>query len=343
MLGVIKFHTVFAALVIPIVTAVWPSPARAQAYLPPQGEGTVSVLFQDMGVTYHYFTTTPLDRGHIRAQTLLVDVTYGLTDNVAVSFVLPWIASKYMCCGDGGAPHPLLDSSGPIPVLYGANPLDDGSYHGTFQDFRFDVRYNLTKRGVVLTPFVGTIVPSHGYTYFAHAAPGRDLKELQVGLLAAKLLDDIAPGLFVQGRYAYGFTEKVFDISHNRSSMDFEVGYFLTPKLRLMGLGVGQRTHGGIDLTQTGRVDLGPLLFSHHDQIDRLNFLNLGGGVAYTLTEKMDIFASLLHTVAQRNGHALRYSATIGVSRSFSTPRGKDRAIADAERSIAKCMCGKGA
>jgi hypothetical protein len=339
MSDVVRLRTVLVALVISSVVAVWASPARAQAYLPPRGEGTVAVIYQDMAVTYHYLPTTPIDRGHIRAKTFLVDVTYGLTDRIAVSFVLPWIASKYK----GSTPHPLVDTSGPIPVLYGANPLDDGTYHGTFQDYRFDIRYNVTKRGVVLTPFAGSIVPSHDYTYFAHAAPGRDLKELQVGVLAAKLLDDIAPGLFVQGRYAYGVTEKLLNISHNRSSMDFEVGYFLTPKLRFMGLGVGQRTHGGVDLSLNSRADLGPLLFSHHDQIDRLNYLNLGGGVAYTLTEKMDVFGSVLHTVAQRNGHALRYNATIGVSWSFSTPRGKDRAIADAEHSIAKCICGKSA
>jgi hypothetical protein len=59
-------------------------------------------------------------------------------------------------------------------------PIDDGKYHPTFQDFRFDVRYNVTKKGVVLTPFVGSIVPSHDYAYFGHSAVGRDLKELQV-------------------------------------------------------------------------------------------------------------------------------------------------------------------
>ena len=65
-MGVIKFHTLFAVLVIPITVAVRASPARAQAYLPPQGEGTVSVLFQDMGVTYHFLPTTPIDQalGH---------------------------------------------------------------------------------------------------------------------------------------------------------------------------------------------------------------------------------------------------------------------------------------
>ena len=211
-----------------------------------------------------------------------MDVTYGLTDNVAVSFVLPWIASKYA----GSTPHPLVDSSGPIPVLYGANPLDDGTYHGTFQDFRFDVRYNVTKKWVVLTPFVGSIVPTHDYTYFAHSAVGRDLKELQVGVLAAKLFDDIAPGLFVQGRMCTGSPRKCSTFRTTAAVMDPEVGYFLTPKLRLMGLGVGQRTHGGVDLSLNSRADLGPLLFSHHDQIDRLNFLNLGAGLRTRLQRR---------------------------------------------------------
>ena len=94
-----------------------------------------------------------------------------------------------------------------------ANPLDDGAYHAAFSDFRFDVRYNVAKKGMVLTPFVGAIVPSHDYAYFAHAAPGRNLHELprsyernaseridrtrardwEIVNLAARVLDDV-PG-----------------------------------------------------------------------------------------------------------------------------------------------------
>jgi len=312
--------------------------ADAQAWLPPQGDGTVSVVFQDVLMNYHFLPTTPVDRGQIRSDSLIVDMTYGLTDNVAITVGIPWVAARYR----GATPHPLVDSSGPVPVLYGANPADDGSYHAAFQDFRFDIRYNIMKRGVVLTPFVGTIVPSHNYTYFAHAATGRDLKELQLGVAAARLLDSLVSGLFVQGRYSYGFTEQVLDVSHNRSNMDLEVGYFLTPKMRLLALGTGQLTHGGIDLTLNSRVDLGPLLFSHHDQIDRVNYVNLGGGAAYSLTEAVDVFGSVLHTVAQRNGHAIDHGLTVGLSWSFSTTRGGDHAIAAGERTLGRCACQKG-
>jgi hypothetical protein len=336
----VKVHSALTTVVVATIVAACASPARAQAYLPAKGEGSVSFVFQDMGVTYHFLPTTSVDRGSIRGETFLVDVTYGLTDKLAVSFGIPWVASKYT----GATPHPLVDSSGEIPVLYGANPIDNGTYHGTFQDFRFDIRYNLlTKKGLALTPFVGSITPSHDYTYFAHAAPGRHLNELQVGLSVAKLLDNFVPGLFVQGRYGYGFTQQILDISHNRSVMDVEVGYFLTPRLRLMGLSTGQLTHGGVDLTMNSRVDLGPLLWSHHDQIDRLNFLNLGGGATYALTDKIDLFGSLIHTVAQRNGHALKYGATVGMTWGFSTRRAGNRAIASTERSLAKCVCEKSA
>ena len=132
-------RTALAALVIPLTAAVSASPAFAQAYLPAQGEGTVSVLFSDMFGKYHYLPTKTYDLGHIRTETLLLDVTYGLTDKVAITVGIPWVASRYT----GAFPHPLAN-------LTGVQPLDDGTYHQTFQDLRFDVRYNITKKGLVL-------------------------------------------------------------------------------------------------------------------------------------------------------------------------------------------------
>jgi hypothetical protein len=318
------------ALVIPLVTA---RPAWAQAWTPPQGEGTVSVQFQDAFVKYHQLPTVRLDRGHISGETLLVDFTYGLTDRVAVSVSLPWVASKY----DGLRPHQF--------------PIDDGSYHSTFQDFRFDVRYNVARKSVVVTPFVGTILPSHGYEYFAHSAVGRNVRELQVGANWATLLDPVLPGLFLQGRYSYGFAERILDISHNRSNLDLEVGYFVKPEFRVFALGAGQLTHGGVDLNGNSLITLGPVVFPHHDRIARDNILNVGVGAGYSLTPSVDVFGSVIHTVAGRNIHALQHSLTVGASWSFATRRARTRASrsdlaenrSDAQpRVLARCVCQKG-
>ena len=83
--------------------------------------------------------------------------------------------------------------------------------------------------GIVLTPFVGSVTPSHDYTYFAHAGFGRDLNEVQIGASAAKLFEKGIPGLIIQARYAYGFVQQVVDISHNRSLMSLE-GAFRHPE-----------------------------------------------------------------------------------------------------------------
>ena len=200
----------------------------------------------------------------------------------------------------------------------------------------------LTFYWLALTPFIGTSVPSHEYTAFAHAAAGQDLKLLQIGMSAAKLLDTVVPGMFVQGRYAYGFSQTVLDISHNRSNADLEVGYFVTPRLRLLALATSQYTHGGIDLVPNGKVVLGNL-YQYHDQVSRINFLDLGGGVTFALTDRIDVFGSLLRTVAARNGHAVDHGLSLGLSWGFSTRRAGDRAIAKADRSLAKCLCEKSA
>jgi len=317
------------------VVAVFAAPTRAfaQAWTPAQGEGTITVQFQDAFVKYHLFTTTPLDRGHIRSNGVVVDFTYGITDKAAVSVALPYEAGKY----NGLYPHPT--------------GIDNGQYHPTFQDFRFDLRYNIRRKGLVLTPFVGTIVPSHDYIYYAHSAVGRDLRELQVGVYAAKLINAVLPGLFLSGRYSYGFNERVLDISHNQSNVDLEMGYFVTRELRLFALGTGQVTHGGIDFPDPRVGALPPLLLAHHDQIGRDNLLNIGAGAAYTLTPSVDLFGSVIHTAAGRNLHELQYGASFGVSwslvkgsqgvRSSRAPTAQDRNESRI-RTLVRCACQKG-
>ena len=329
--------SVLATLAVPIALALSAAPARAQAWLPPQGEGTVSILFSDVLVNTHFFGTQPVDAGRIRSESMLVDVTYGVTDRFAFSVALPLVASEYTGNSNSpfAAPHPQ-------PLYPGVNPLDDGTYHAVWQDFRFGARYNLVKkRGFALTPFVGSLVPSHGYDTFAHAAAGRDLNELQFGVSAAKVFESV-PGVFVQASYSYGIVQQVLDISHNRSMLSAEAGYFVTPKVRVIGLSSGQITHGGIDATPGLGFD--PIRFPVHDEITRDNFLSVGGGVAYAMSEKFDVFGSVVHALAaaQRNGHQIDHGLTIGLTWSFSTRRAGARAIADAEGSLARCVCEKG-
>lgn len=318
------------------IAAVWslaPSHADAQAWLPSPGEGTVTVEYQNVLSKDHFVPTQAVDIGHIESHAVVFDVSYGLTPRVALDVSLPMITSKYT----GDQPHPT--------------ELDDGTYHSAFQDFRFALRFRVRDGRFALTPFVGSIVPSHNYEYYAHAAPGRRVAELQSGVYVAKLLAAI-PGAFVQARAAYGLQQQVVDINHSRAMLDVEAGDFLTERVRAFALATGQVTFGGIDIPAGGPNAL-PMPFQpQHDRIDRTNFLNVGGGMSLTIRESVDVFASMITNVANRNGHATNRGIDVGVTWTFKrpgAPSARDLARAAAEtdvdaeaRALVKCACQRG-
>ena len=287
-----------------------PIESFAQAWVPPKGDGSVSLSAQQLNVKKHKAGTVTTDAGHINTGVLLADMTYGLTNKIAVDLAVPFVVTKY----SGARPHPNTN-------------IDDGAYHNSFTDFRMAVRYNLTRNGAVITPYVGSVVPSHDYAFYGHSAFGEQLNELQVGTYIAKLFTSGVPGMFISSRIAYGFVEKVQDISHNRSMADLEAGYFATPSFRAFGMISGQYTHGGIDFPIAGQLGLRAELRPVHDVIQQVHYLNLGGGFAYSVKDSFDIFASFSREVAGRNGHVLNRGVTLGASWSFSK-KGKGDVVA---------------
>ena len=174
------------------------------------------------------------DRGHIRMNTVVFGLTYSFTDRLAAGASVPYVAARY----DGALPN----------VLPGLEPVDDGTYHGTFTDLRLDLRYNLLREPAMVTPFVSSIIPTRDYATFGQAAPSSGLEQYLVGVSAGRRLDPILEAGFVQLRYSYAFVEQVLGVSHDRSNVDLEVGYFLTESLGISATGSYNRTNGGVEI-----------------------------------------------------------------------------------------------
>ena len=280
---------------------VIPSYLSAQAWLLPKGEGVVSLSYQNLFVTDHaYENGDAHDIGHILSQALTLDTDYSLTDKLALRVALPFIAGKYY----GPRPHQL--------------PIDDGTYHSTFQDFTIDLRYNLRQRGVVLTPLVRAVIPSNNYTYFAHSAAGRNQREYHLGMNVGRRLDPILPRAYLQAQYSYAFVERVLGIAPNRSNAEFQLGYFLTPRLSILGTGQWMYTHSGLDFNFN--LFHGGLVgeqWIHHDQIAKASLLDLGGGASFAVTPSLQIFLTVAHSIEGANGHLHAAVVTLGVSRMF--------------------------
>ena len=159
-----------------------PPTAFSQAWVPEKGEGSVSITYQKL-VGYDHFDLTGARQkvGTDRAQSVSVEFEYGVTDKLAFNADVVYVASKY----NGPFPEGRLDF--------------DGRYHPAFQDAHLQVRYNVLRRPLMLTPFVSVTVPTHHYETSGHTATGRDFHELLLGVkrraaIRPSLAECLSPG-----------------------------------------------------------------------------------------------------------------------------------------------------
>jgi hypothetical protein len=284
------------------------SGALAQAWLAPKGEASFGAAYQNIYTRYHLFSEgEEFDGGRIRMNVVVFGLNYSFTDRLAASASIPYASARY----DGTAPH--------------AGAVDNGEYHGGFTDLRLDLRYNLLQSPAVVTPFVAAIIPTRDYPTFAHAALSSGLEQYLVGVTIGRRLDPILEAGFAQLRYSYAFAEKVLGVSHDRSNVDLEVGYFLTPSLGISATGSYQKTHGGLDLPLPGTPASAAFrqtpYFVHHDQLAGSDFVNVGGVVSYAMTGTVDVFASYQSMVWGRNVHEIQPGLAVGLIWGFSPRR----------------------
>ena len=151
----------------------------------------------------------------------------------------------------------------------------------------------------------------------------------------------------------FAFMEKTLDIRPNSSNLDVELGYFVSPRLRVFGMAAGHYSHDGIDLPvpPIARVTLTPEELIHHDQIVQEHFFNLGVGTSFSLTESLDLFGSYVKQMAGRNTHEVDRALSIGLSWRFKRGKTEDLSAVtappapvgeqNARKSLVRCLCQK--
>jgi hypothetical protein len=297
----------------------------AQAFLPPAGEGNLTISYQNLFARGHWDLNGDRmegDSGHDPTQghAVIMEAEYGLSSRLALTGSLPYIASRY----EGTHPHLIGGVPGQV------QEWDNGQYHGTFQDFHVGARYNITRHPFAMTPFVDVVIPSHHYPSTAHAAVGKDLRTYIVGGSVGGFLDALLPRMFFQATVSYAVVQELVDIRPNRSRVEGELGYFVTPRLSVRFLESYQVTHDGFDLLSfTPMTDalfhgtdihIPPEYRRYHDRLQASNYLSLGGGVSFALNDSLEVFADAAQMVWGESVHPLR-GITVGVNTHFSTRR----------------------
>lgn len=285
-----------------------PSVAAAQAWVPPEGEGFLTLTIQSLEADKHLFAspvlgTTELDIGTVEGRTLLLDGDFGITGQLAVTASVAYIDARFT---EGGR-FEEIDPENPHLHLEG----DDGEWHGSFQDVRLSLRYMQPAGEWALTPSVAVVFPLRSYRTFGHAATGRGLEELQLGFDAGRILYlSGRPRAYTQGSYRYAFIEEIADVSMNRSDLFLELGYLAHPRLTVRGFAAFQTSHGGFEGSQS---------FLLHDQLSASEWVRLGVGVSTPISRGMDLFLSVGQTIEGENTHNAT-TVSIGTTWGFQAP-----------------------
>jgi hypothetical protein len=287
---------------------------RGQPWIGQRGETTLTMTYQRTEHEGHVLNDgTWLRVGGSHASVIGLTVEHNLTDKFAISAGIPYVASKF--ARNNGPNMTLM-----CPTCPG---LDDGRYHGAWQDVTLGARYNVLMHPVVLTPSLSVRFPSHRYATEFEAAPGRHLVEAQAGIAAGRIFDPAGLPFYVTGQYSYAFVEKVFSVSNDRSNADLTVGTFLAPTFSVHGFVSWQNTHGGLTSDFVLNFDnkiLYPALYRAHDGLIRDNFWRGGIGASYALTESTGVSASIARVLGGTNTH-FGYLYNLSVSRSFQGSR----------------------
>ena len=316
---------------------VLPVSLLAQAWLSPQGDGTVSTLYQYQADRLHSFSDgRTKDRGHVYIQAVLLNTDYSITDRLAVSVGLPYIAGKYV----GSSPHLLVRGDPSTAVA-----VDNGDYHSGFQDIRLNVRYALTQRALKITPLFQAIVPSHDYPSFGHASIGFNETEYRVGVNVGRRLDPILPKAYVQGQYAFGMSPVVAaNIAPKRSYAEVQLGYLLNRHISFQGATAYTYSHNGINLDYNLYPNnLTEEQYLNHDRIARVSLLDTNFTAAYQVNRSTNFFVSAGHSFYGTNGHLRFLVTTVGFTKAFTTRRSAENSYAVASlptpRKAMVCTC----
>ena len=315
-----------------------PVSSFCQAFLSPQGEGSVSVLYQYSIDRLHAFADgRTKDVGHMYWNSVVLDTDYSLTDRLAVRVSLPFLDGKYV----GVNPHQVIRGDPSTTVM-----LDNGAYHGTVTDFRLSVRYSLTRGKLKIVPDFQATLPAHPYPTFLHALYGSDSREYRGGVSVGRSLDPISRKAFFQGRYGFGVSQKFVNVAPKVSYGEFQLGYFLSRRIVLQGVASGMYTHNGIlwnydlwpgDLTQAQWLN--------HVRISQGKILDAGGSIGYSFNRSTNVVFSMAHSFWGEKTHLRYLVTTVGFSKAFSAPWSKERASSAAilpdGTKATTCTCAK--
>jgi hypothetical protein len=320
--GLLAFTTSLLALAAPVPADVGvPGTVDGTATGVSNGEaghGVVELRFQaietDGSFGEHGDIVVPFTS--TKGQYVLLDYHYAVDDHWRLFLGLPYVQKRF----HGGRGHDPSLISPPVDGEY----VDDGEYHGGFQDLRVGASYYLHGQLWELAPFARIEYPTHSYPHYASAAIGQNVWRFELGADYVRHLP--FTHLYYGVGYSYTVVEETLGVNVNYSRLPLQLGYFFSPRWGAEIFAEGRYGKGrdGEDypcavLAPNGSC-LRPVLDStwyQHDRQLKHNYAISGIRVSYVFTERHAVSLSTWRMVWGRSVHHLENALEVSLSQRF--------------------------
>lgn len=253
----------------------------------------------------HFFENFATD---VRSLNLGVD--YWLNERWSVHASLPFIDKRSV---NDPRSHRLEVLTVPHPE---SRYIDDGQYHGTWQDWSLGAEYHTAIGPVEVTPHLYITYPSHDYTFFAAAAVGQNLKKARIGADVSQRLG--RSNFHYSLGYSYEFVERVLDVNTNKQHFRLSAWYDFSPQLSARVFANGRKGKGltNADVNRIDRARTSELWYQH-DRLLTYDYAIAGIGSTWRFNEQWAVSASAASMVWVRVNYDLKYAYELQLVRSF--------------------------
>jgi hypothetical protein len=242
-------------------------------------------------------------------RSLMLGIDYRLNQRWSLQASLPYIRKRSR--NDPGAHDPTALAR-PRPA---SEFIDDGSYHGTFQDWQLGATYHTTLAGLDLRPHVVLTYPAQDYVFFASAAAGQRLARLRLGFDASRRWG--SSNAHYAAGYSYELVERVLGYNLDKHHFRASGRYDFSPALSASVFVNARRGHGAQPSDFFADRPQGNERWFQHDRLLRQNFGLAGLGATWRLDERWALSASRSWMVWGDSIHDTDYAYEVLVQRAF--------------------------
>jgi len=274
------------------------APAQSQQ----KGDASFRVEYQYIETGSFHDALYVFDYSWTDSHVAIFSGDYAFTDRWKVYAALPYVQKRHKWDPDDptrGDPHNPNDAFWVDYQPPDLRFIDDGNYHGGFQDLNFGIQYLALDGPLSISPFIGYGWPATNYPIYCKAAIGHNLWNIPVGVNFRVL--PYFSDWYLQGSAAYVFSEKPLDVNVDYLLAYLSTGYYFTASFSMNVFATLKYIFKGLempyDFTDDPSYGNYPEAFDtpywwQHDRLVGHRFANFGVGFDWFLNEKYQLSGS---------------------------------------------------